>query len=198
LKADGAPEKLIRSWKNGKFRNYDIGRLLNVENHRFFLESFGYGVFPYLMHKMKKVAAKSTISPEEELTLANEQLVEIVRSYKAKRCKVTIDGIDHSGKFILAEIMNTNSFGPNLRLSPLSDTGDGSLDVVLLTVKDRRNLVNYLLGKKFKPFPVLKGKNISISCESPYAHVDDQSLSMEEGAKVEIRLKQGLLKFLVP
>ncbi|HZG00055.1 MAG TPA: diacylglycerol kinase family protein, partial [Chitinophagales bacterium] len=116
---------------------FDIGRIGNVPEHEFFIESFGFGVFPYLMMEMKKRKIESD-DPEEELKLARELLLELTHKYEAKECKLTIDGEDHSGKFILAEILNIKSIGPNLYLAPDADAGDGLFDVVLIPEEDKR------------------------------------------------------------
>jgi diacylglycerol kinase (ATP) len=191
----------IRSWRKDNTKSYDVGRIFKVPDHHFFLESFGFGVFPFLMKEMQDLDKKSN-PRKERLDLALKTLYDCVISYPPQQCHVTIDGKDHSGKFILAEVMNTGSIGPNLKLSPDSDPGDGLFEVILITEKQRAQFAGYIAAKlngKEKKFACHRftGKNIRISCESPHIHIDDELVKLKENTEVSIRLKRDLLSFLV-
>jgi len=54
LEIEGETEEIVQSWHNGNLKKYDVGRISNVDDASFFLESFGYGLFPYLMQEMEK------------------------------------------------------------------------------------------------------------------------------------------------
>jgi diacylglycerol kinase (ATP) len=199
----GDTKDLIRCWKNGKVKSYDVGRVYNIADHKFFLESFGYGVFPYLMQEMKKRGEENIESPEEKLQTALTLFHQIIQSYEPKFCKLEVDVSDHSGKFLLAEIMNTPSIGPNLLLSPLSDPGDGEFEIVLVPEQHKEKFASYVAGKlkgqdETYSFHTLKGKNITISWEGTHVHLDDQFVKLEKGLDVSIQMKKGLLEFLVP
>ena len=203
LGVQGEPKAIIDCWKFGKTKSYDVGRVYNVDDQKFFLESFGYGVFPYLMQEMKKAGEKEGATPEENLQQALEFLHQIILSYEPKQCTLEVDGTDHSGKFLLAEIMNTPSIGPNLLISPLSDPGDGEFEIVLVPEQHKEKFATYVEGKlrgleETYSFNTLKGKNISISWEGTHVHIDDQIVKMEKGVEVKVQIKKGLLEFLVP
>ena len=53
--------------------------------------------------------------------MALEQLHNIVMSYVAKPFTIIIDGVPNTDHYLLIEVMNINSIGPNLNLSPNSD-----------------------------------------------------------------------------
>jgi diacylglycerol kinase (ATP) len=193
---------IIRSWQERKTKHFDVGRTWNVPGHNFFLESFGFGIFPYLMLEMEKTEQKDSNTAKENKDKALEVLHNIILTYEPHECKFEIDGTKYSGKFILAEIMNTPSFGPNLQLSPLSDPGDGEFELVLVSEKDKEKFAEYVLGKlagkKIEyPFQKLKGKNFKISWEGTHVHSDDQIIRLEKCAEVNIQLRKGLLTFLV-
>lgn len=132
LQITGEPKDIIQSWNAFKTKSFDVGRIHDIPDHLFFLESFGYGVFPYLMQEMKKLGEDQFETPEEKIHKALEVLHQIILSYEPKQCNLSVDGTDHSGKFVLIEIMNTPSIGPNICISPLSDPGDGEFEVVLV------------------------------------------------------------------
>ena len=202
LEITGETRTIIDSWKAGKTKNFDIGRLYNVPEHTFFVESFGYGVFPYLMQEMKKFEDNFS-TPEEKIQKALEVLHQIILSYEPKYCQLNVDGTDHSGKFVLAEIMNTPSIGPNLLISPLSDPGDGEFEVVLVPEQHKEKFAAYV-GDKINrqettySLHTLKGKNIKISWEGTHVHTDDQIAKLDKGTSVKIQLKRSLLEFLIP
>jgi diacylglycerol kinase family enzyme len=202
LGIEGEPEDIIRSWEEAKVKKYDVGRLYDVPESKFFLESFGYGVFPYLMQEMKKTGKEEVDSPEKKMKAALELLHEIILSYKSKECILEIDGVDHSGTYLLAEIMNTQSIGPNLFLAPQADPGDGHLEVVLVPEHDREMLAAYVRHKingieEDYDFHSITGKNIRISWEGTHVHVDDEVVKLKKSSEVKIELKEGLLEFLV-
>ena len=152
---------------------------------------------------MKKAGEEEGATPEERIQKALEFLHQIILSYEPKECRLEVDGMDHSGKFLLAEIMNTPSIGPNLLISPLSDPGDGEFEIVLVPDQHKEKFATYVEGKlrgldETYSFNTLKGKNISISWEGTHVHVDDQIVKLNKGAEVKVQIKKGLLEFLVP
>jgi diacylglycerol kinase (ATP) len=202
LGINGQSKKLIASWQNAPVKKFDVGRIYNVGETEFFLESFGYGIFPYLMAKMRKLEEQGD-SANENISKALQVLHEIIGSYGARHCKLTVDGTDHSGEFILAEIMNTPSIGPNLILSPLADPGDEEFEVILVPEKHKQKFAEYIFNKsrgieETYQFHTLKGKEIVISWEGTHVHADDKIIKLEKSAEVKVELKAGLLEFLVP
>jgi diacylglycerol kinase (ATP) len=194
-------EDIVEAWSDKQIKKFDVGRLQGIKKTKFFLEGVGYGVFPRLMKEMEKLAKKS--KPEKQMKTALEVLHDIILTSKAKFCKVEIDGADHSGNFLLAEVMNTQSIGPNLNLAPFADPGDGELEVVLIAERQRQDFADYVLnkinGKEAPPiFNILKAKNLKIFWEGRLLHVDDQIVQLKEPAEVVIKLQEGVLKFLVP
>jgi len=196
------PKKIIASLKTSKIKSIDIGRIYNIEESNFFLESFGFGIFPYLMQVMKK-REEEYDSPEAEVQGALKKLHEIILKYESRKCKLEIDDTDHSGEFILAEIMNTKSIGPNLVLAPLNDPGDGELEVVLIPEKQKEKFIECIFcliqGKQENfQFYTLQAKKINISWQGTHAHVDDKILKLEENKEIKLEIKPGILNFMVP
>ncbi|MGZ5248471.1 MAG: diacylglycerol/lipid kinase family protein, partial [Flavitalea sp.] len=181
LSIDPKKNNVIKDWDFNKIKQFDIGMVHNIPGNGFFLESFGYGVFPYLMMEMKKREDRDELSPEQSIQTALETLYRIILSYEAKKCRLVVDGTDHSGKFILAEIMNTPSIGPKLCISPLSDPGDHEFEVVLVPEQHKEKFAEYVLGRikgldETFSFHTLKGKDISISWEGTHVHIDDETV----------------------
>lgn len=204
LELEGETEELIKSWHHWKIKKYDVGRISHMDDVHFFLESFGYGIFPYLMGEMKKFGSEvEDLAPEEKLQKALEVLHEICLSYEPHHCQLKIDDQDYSGTYLLVEVMNTRSIGPNLFLAPESQPDDGHFDVVLVPEKDQDQFAAYV-SHKIKGiedqghFMVVKAKEIIISWEGTHVHVDDEVLKIRKDKEVVIEIREGLLPFLVP
>ncbi|HEX6333071.1 MAG TPA: diacylglycerol kinase family protein [Flavisolibacter sp.] len=201
LNISGDAADIISNWDSGRIKGYDIGRVCNVPDHQFFLESLGYGVFPYLMQEMKKLEDNFP-EPEQKMQKALEVLHGIVMDYKPRDCELEADGTDHSGKYILAEIMNTRSIGPNLEISPESDPGDGFFEIVTVPEADKEKFAGYIAAKmagREQPyvFPLFQCKSATIKWDGTHVHLDDDIVKMEKGTTVQVQLRRGLLDFLV-
>ncbi|MEJ6980406.1 diacylglycerol kinase family protein [Pedobacter sp. P351] len=188
----------IGLWEAKNIKRIDIGKIAGNEG-LFFLEGFGYGVFPRLMKEMK-VKDNESDTPEKELQTALKVLMEIIDSYKAKSCVLDIDGIDHSGNYLLVEIMNIRSIGPNMTLAPMADPGDGLFEIVLISENQRDEFKQYIsdklngLEKPFK-FSTIQGKIIKIKWDGMLMHLDDELIDNEK-KEVKIEVMEGVLKFL--
>lgn len=200
---DKKAEDLVRSWKKNKRKKFDLGALYGTGDHSFFLESFGYGIFPYLITQMKKRETTGNEKPEEHMQAALETLYQLILSYEPRKCTLQIDGRDHSGKYIMAEMMNTKLLGPNIGLAMNSDPGDGHLEVVLVAEKDKGRFAAFILDKingveASYDFDTIKGKEIDISWDGTHVHADDEVVKINKEEKVKIELRLGLLEFLMP
>lgn len=200
---DKEPADLMQSWRAGKRKKFDVGALYGTGDHDFFIESFGYGIFPYLMGQMKKREAGEDETPEDQMRAALEMLYQLILAYEPRKCSLEIDGKDHSGKYIMAEVMNTKLLGPNIGLAMNSDPGDGQLEVVLIAEEDKGKFAAFILDKINEvetgyDFRTIKGRNISISWDGTHVHTDDEVIKIGKKEKVKIELRPGLLEFLVP
>lgn len=194
----------ISGWQHSKTKRFDVGCLYYKKKAGFFLESFGYGLFPYLMMEMKKRFDDDDFdAPNEKIKAALKLLHQLIPGYKAKKCRLRIDEVDYSGKFLMLEVMNSRSMGPNLQLAPHADPGDGLLDVVMVPEEDKDRLMQHVLNRANGveddfSFNSVRGKNIVISWEGSHVHVDDETLKIKEEQEVRIETKKELLEFIVP
>ncbi len=202
LELKGEIKQIIRSWKKASIKKIDIGLLHNVPEEHFFLEGFGFGIFPYLMKEMKKSETEYD-SPAAELKDALKQLHEILLAYEPRKCHLEIDGTDHSGKFYMVEVMNMRCIGPNLVLNPQADPGDGELEVILIPEAHKDKFASYLMqklsnGEDEYQFHTLKGKEIKINYDGKHLHSDDKLLKVSNELEILIEIKKGYLEILMP
>ncbi len=201
LGIEGHIDDIIKNIHKRNLKSFDIGSITGGKKDMIFLESFGFGVFPELMKKMKDIE-RDDASPEENLQLALKQLHEIVTKYPAKPFTITIDGVPNTDHYILIEIMNISSMGPNLNLSPNSDPGDGEFELVMIPENQREEFASYIsykmsgIEKSFVPI-VIKGKKISIATPAGYMHTDDDLKFFKKPRNLNIVPQPGMMKFFV-
>jgi len=202
LNIEGSTEEIVKSWEKAKAVKYDIGTLEGVEDYDFFLEAFGFGLFPSFVNIVTKEKIDNKKTVEEELLAVLQALHEFIFGFEARKCTLEIDGADYTGEYLLAEVMNIKSIGSNLQFAPTADTSDGKLDVILVTEKNKEQLATYVLNKikgEEKPpsFQTMKAETVRITWDGTRAHVDDSLIKLTPFTEIRIGVKKGMLKFLV-
>lgn len=202
LGINGHAKEIISNISKDKKKEFDVGRLKGLEESSIFLESFGYGIFPALMRLMKEKPVSESEDPEQELKTALERVHNIILSEDAKSFDITIDDIQHTGKYIMVEVMNISSIGPNLGLSPNSDPGDGQFETVLIPESQREEFASYIshkisgVEKKFVPL-IVKGSDICIDSSVTTLHIDDELIEVKKAGRVTIKPDRAMMEFLV-
>lgn len=203
LGISGEAKDIVSRLASAPTKNFDAGVITGLPDRVLMLESFGYGIFPELMRRMKEMPEREEGSPEEKLQTALELLHDIVLGYPAERFKIEVDGTVRRGNFLMAEVMNISSIGPNLVLSPDADPGDNLFEVILIPSRQRKEFARYVreriggADKAFRPV-VLRGRKISVSTRSMNMHVDDELVDLQRPVKLRIKPEPGMMKFFVP
>jgi diacylglycerol kinase family enzyme len=183
---------------------FDCGQMSGLPEESFFLESTGFGVFPQLIHNMRKEDT-SGMEPSQKLSLTLEVLLEVVKKFRPQKARIKADGISIKGKFLMVELMNIRYVGPNLDLAPQADPGDGFFDLAIIRKGSRKQFLTYLekriatpddLGD-MRPFvKTLRIKKMSLRCPEPKFHIDDTLLSGMEGKKMVLTLLPGAFELI--
>lgn len=200
LGVDTTITRQIQGWKKAAIHSLDAGSLRFAGGEGFFLEGAGYGVFPKLMKKMKFRTRKPD-TPAEELQLALTALHGIIQEYDARYCRITVDEEVRDGEFLLVEVMNIRTIGPNLALAPEADPADGLLNVVLIPENDRADfaaaILDQLNGKQVRfPGERLKGRRVELEWDGRLLHMDDELLKPKKKKGVCFEIRPGVLDVL--
>ena len=67
LEINESTEDIIQSWHHPRTKNFDVGRIRGLPDTTFFLESFGYGLFPFVIRKMKKIDKSAIETSDMEI-----------------------------------------------------------------------------------------------------------------------------------
>lgn len=178
----GSTEKLIASWAKERRRKFTFGAAKSPWGRELFVEAVGVGLFSRAITILDHVDKKGEVdfaNTEHKVGRDLTALIVLLSEYSPMDLKVTVDGREMAGPFLLFEIMNIKHVGPNLRLAPDADTSDDYLDCVFLAESNREKFAAYLTalmaGKdETLPVEILKGKKISFHWEGTDIHLDDQ------------------------
>ena len=195
-------ERQIAGWEYAHSIAFDVGTARGSWGVSHFLEGCGIGLFARLMREADAHPTLTTLpTAAVKIEYALQMLTESVRDCPSTHLRVTLDGRDLSGSYLLFEVMNTRYVGPNLHLAPESDPGDGWFDVVVARDTDRELLLGHLSsGQNGQHRPSLsrqRGRSLSMQWTGSALHLDDR-LEMSDGGDVEIAIRPGEVRFLLP
>ena len=198
----GSVDEILESLHGGKSQPFDVGVASNGSQGAYFLEAAGGGLFA---DYFPAAEANETggASLEEELRAHLSLLRELALNYRARHWKMSIDGRDISGRYILWGAMNIRSAGPALHLAPKAKTDDGRLDFVAVRENERRDFTKHvdahLAGRKTRvPLPARKFRELKITSPSSAMHLDGEpgpgkKKNGKARGKVEITVKRAAL-----
>jgi diacylglycerol kinase (ATP) len=201
-------QQLIEGWATARRTKFDVGVATGPWGATCFVEGLGVGFFTNLM----ALEAKGDIELDHfnasgaKITCALGVIRNRLQSFPASRLKVTLDDQNLSGEYVLLEVMNIRSIGPNLDLAPAADPGDGLLDLVLVSKGERDQISRYLSerieGKSSSPgLIVRRSQRLQIECEGLLIHIDDD-LWPEDGSPpsspiaIDVKLSSEYLEML--
>ena len=172
LGIEGSALEIIAGLKNPVKRNFDVGAVTGPWGKDFFIEACGFGLY---------AEGLATYDPNEGRSLLRSisSIIQTINEFEAHFCQITLDGEDISGTYRMFEVMNTNRFGPWIKLAPDADPGDGLLDVVRIRSDEDESLFRYvagLLSEDLKELPnveVSRGKSLELRWPGYFPiHVD--------------------------
>lgn len=199
-----SPYKLHAFHSQKELQKFDVGRVNGFKDQEYFLEGVGAGIFPALISGMKEKDLE-TQTAAEKLHYTLQELLKIVKDFKAQRATIKTAGITISGYFLLVEVMNIKYIGPNFELASKADPGDGYFDLVLIPEEKRKELIDYLekmLLRKAREQDLrdltfsMRIKEAEIKWEDSFVHVDDEHISDFSGGSFSVKMDPGKLRFV--
>lgn len=175
-----------------------------------FLEAVGLGLFPAMMKDYEEIIEGVEVDKKEEVKLALQYVKTKIKEFPAQYCKIMVDEELFEGNFLLVEIMNIKTVGPNLPLASGADPGDGALDVVMVREEQREEFRDYIhhYMKGESPaidFTTKRGSEIKIFWNGFKLHVDDDIWPDEEtegdfinDCEITLKIGSASIEILVP
>jgi diacylglycerol kinase family enzyme len=210
--ADTALEALVDGWIDGSLRKVDVGIATGPWGSTCFIEGIGMGLFAGTMAKLQARDNLELVhldQTQEKVASVVQMMHERLEDYPPTNLKVTLDGHDMSGEYILLEALNTRFVGPNLSLASNTDPSDGLFDVVVVAQDERhkleRHLSSYRKGPLYLPDLIVRqGRHLEIDWTGFDIHIDDEawpgttSTFPLEPSAIDVRIDPGAMAFLVP
>jgi diacylglycerol kinase family enzyme len=200
LGCGGPVEELIARWTTAKRVPLDLGVLEGARGgRRTFVEAVGSGLIPggiQSMHTEGHHDGRLTASPIEQ---ALWKYHEVLSELKPERWSIVVDGVRTTGEFLLVEVLNIPSVGPNLELSADANPSDGVFSIVTAAEDAREALARYLQRRVDLPagppsLVMRHGRQVTLE-GTGLLHVDDQVVTLQ-GA-VSIQVQPAALEVLV-
>ena len=139
----GDPDAIIAGWKSGTRRRIDLGLASGPWGKRHFIEGIGLGLIG------RAITTIETIDDVSDREFENRQdklyrdlcvLLALANEMPPLPIRVTQDGEDRSGRYLLLEMVNISRAGPGFELARGADPGDGWLNVVSVRADERHKL----------------------------------------------------------
>ena len=208
---------LIDAWSSATLVPFDTGIVRGARTPAPLIEGMGFGPIAVTIAALSSLTAAEAHAAwtAAEVRRDLKVLREVLADYPVHACQIAIDGEDRSGDYILVEVMNVRSVGPNVTLAPQASVSDGLFDLVLLTDADRVALREYLTARldgtaaTFDP-PVHRGRHVELTWHGSRVHVDDEVWPDERDAsngtawsrdglvRLEVLMNPAALQILVP
>ena len=196
----GTPGELIAGWAGGVVQPFDSAVVHSSEAPARFLEGLGFGAFPRAMRK----AAEAAELEDREATLQRDLRLLRCAIAKAPLKSFTLeaDGEDLSGDYLLVEILNIPTLGPNVALAPRAHPGDGHLDLVLAGEPERALLLAYVDRRASGQdaalaLPSRQVREVVVKKGMRRFHRDGD-LCAHARSKYVVRVEPGTVQVLVP
>jgi diacylglycerol kinase (ATP) len=202
---------LIGGWKKARAIKFDAGIARGPWGTRQFIEGFGLGFVPSAVRAVQRHPTMRTLGGgEAQVSYALQFMRERITQHEPTPLKVTIDGKDISGDYVLFEVMNMKYIGPNLYLAPDLQHNNGMFEVVCVQRRDRRALARVLAhwqdGQPWpSPLEARPARKIQFEWTGFPVHIDDKlwpSAQKERPPappqKVELEAIPAALCFVVP
>lgn len=179
----GTPQEMIAAWATRRVVRIDAGLVQDAGGETPFVESVGAGLVAAAI-KRGDAAVDPDADVAVQLRQARDMYVDLVDSLVARHYEINIDGTLVAGNYLLVEVLNMPSVGPNIRLTPEVNPADGLLSLVVATEADRPRLRAYLQARAISDpcdagLKSWRGCKIMIAGLADY-HVDDEVRTADE------------------
>jgi diacylglycerol kinase (ATP) len=185
LGISGNPSDLIASWASRRVMHIDIGTIQDAHGETRFLEGVGVGLIAAGITEGRAAISKNEEDAAARLAHAREVFLGTIERLVPRHHTITIDGTVVEGDYLLIEVLNVSSVGPNVRLSADISPADGLLSVVVAGESDRSAIAAYLRGQpcgvEDAGLKSWRGNRVELKDLHAY-HVDDEVRAAGGGA----------------
>jgi diacylglycerol kinase family enzyme len=194
--------ELIASWSTAHRVPFDLGFARAGSKEWLVVEGVGGGLMPAgIARAQAEHTHGEDIPPAAEVAAAVRAFRDALADLEPHPWTLVLDGEEMSDAFLLVEILNIRSIGPNLVFAPDASPSDGYFDIIMAQREHREELLAYLAhraeGRDTRlALPRRQGRHVVIEgCQA--LHIDDERVDTRGLGPISIRLEPAALHVLV-
>ena len=201
LGVKGEITELIAAWPTARRVPFDLGCARARSKEWLVVEGVGGGLVPAgITRAQAHQRTQDVMEPEDEVTAAVRTFRDALIDLAPKPWTIVLDGKEIADEFLLVEILNIRSIGPNLVFGPDADPSDGYFDVILADERHREELRTYLEhradGRDTRlALPRYRAREVVIACCTDL-HIDDEQIDACELGNISIRIEPAITVLL--
>jgi|GEM_PF-1212590 len=189
----------VKAWRNSEARLFDLALLDDGVVRTRFAEAVGWGAFPATIIKARKLRERS--EPLHTLRRDRRVFQTVAATHEAQPYGISVDGRDHSGRYLMVEITNISYIGPRLCVSPDSNPSDGQLELVLVREQEREALLELARSGEAPAgaFRIVRGRQLEVRAREGVLHQDGELVYHPARLRrFQIRVLPNEMRYLVP
>jgi diacylglycerol kinase (ATP) len=194
--------ELIASWPSARRVPFDLGCARARSKAWLVVEGVGGGLMPAGIARAKAgQKQREEMTPTAEVAAAVRAFHDALVDLTPRAWTITIDGRRISDEFLLVEVLNIRSVGPNVVFAPDASPSDGYFDVILAQECHREELLTYFAhraaGRDTRlALPRHRAREVVIAgCAE--LHIDDERVDARELGEISIRIDPAAITVLM-
>jgi diacylglycerol kinase family enzyme len=198
----GPASTLVASWETARRVPFDLGRAQAASKEWLVVEGVGGGLVPAgIARAQAELKKRPTMSPSHEIEAALRIFRDTLLDLAPRPWTLAIDGQRITDEFLLVEVLNIRSIGPNLVFAPDATPSDGYFHVVLVQESHRQEVLTYLehraTGRATRlALPCHRARHVAIgSCLE--LHVDDERIDTCELGTMSVSIEPAAIDVLL-
>jgi len=210
-----APEQVIAGWEHAVRRKLDLGVARGPWGRKYFIEGVGLGLIGRAIAIIDDIDATSGrvfSTSEDQLHRDLCVMTALAMEMPATEVKLTIDDDKMTDDYLLLEVLNIARAGPGIELAQDADPGDGWLDLVSATTRERKDLTRsiekclaesrhgpILTSRKVRRLKLAVGKcELRLDDKVVLRSKDFGKWTKDRRARIEISIEPKAIEFVLP
>ena len=202
LSVCGALPELIEGWRHAVRLPFDLGAASGEDEDFLFVEGVGGGLIPAGISTASHSPASDYLDVAAKVTSDILRYHEVLLHMAPARVSLAADGTDISGDYLVVEVLNIPSVGPNIVFSPDVTPSDGFLSVVTAGEEHRGALLSYLEHRiagrvRQLSLPTRLARTVEID-GCGVLHLDDETQRSAELGPLSLCIRPAAVHILMP
>jgi diacylglycerol kinase (ATP) len=200
LGVQGSIDDLVSAWHTARRVPLDLGVADGAVVRQAFVEGVGAGLLPAALADMQTRSDGDELPVQQKVAGAMRTIGRVLSRLHPVDMTIVTDGTGTTGAFLLVEILNMSSIGPNLVFSADATPCDGFFHVVMAGEEHRDEIARYLRegpgrGDRTLSLPSTRARHVTLE-GSGDVHLDDEVLRTSAGRPLSMEIDAGALQLL--